>query len=178
MVGNSSEKKFGERKKTSGKKHAATSGRKTSKSSTNHQITGPGTGERTWKQAIPHIAALHRGGKLVPFTGSGMSRPVCADWTSFISRLCVVTGVSENALSPNTHSEELLRRADDAMRVLRGWMPNRRRDEISKALSPSKEALDVPPQSKALAEFRWPLVITTNYEDVFLEAVSLPSWNL
>jgi hypothetical protein len=169
VVGTSSEKKSGERKKTSGKK--------TSKSSTNHQITGPWTGERTWKQAIPHIAALHRGGKLVPFTGSGMSRPVCADWTSFISRLCVVTGVSKNALSPNTHSEELLRRADDAMRVLRGWMPNRRRDEISKALSPSKEALDVPPQSKALAEFRWPLVITTNYEDVFLEAVSLPSWN-
>ncbi len=137
----------------------------------------PTRSEPTWKQAIPHLAALHRGGKLVPFIGSGMSRPVCTDWTSFISQLCMATHVSEEALSPTTPTEELLRRADDAIRVLRGWSSDRRRTEISEALSSHGGAPDVPPQSKALAEFRWPLVMSTNYEDVFLHAISLPSWN-
>lgn len=134
-------------------------------------------GERTWKAAIPHLAALHRGGKLVPFIGSGMSRPVCAGWTPFISQLCIATEVCKEAPKDGTPTEELLRRADDAMRVLRGWGAARRRDAISEALRSSDGSLEVPRQAKALAEFRWPLVITTNYEDVFLKAVRLPGWS-
>lgn len=140
-------------------------------------VIGSRMGERTWKDVIPHLAALHRGGKLVPFIGSGMSRPVCAGWTPFISQLCIVTGICKDALSDGTPTEELLRRADDAMRVLRGWGAERRKHEISSALRSSHGALEVPRQAKALAEFRWPLIITTNYEDVFLKAVRLPEWN-
>lgn len=106
-----------------------------------------------------------------------MSRPVCADWSSFISRLCTATRVHKGDLNSDTPPEELLRHADDAIRVLRGWLPDRRRSEISTALTPPEEKLVVPPQSRALAEFRWPLVISTNYEDVFLQAISLPCWN-
>jgi hypothetical protein len=133
--------------------------------------------ERSWKDVIPHLAALHRGGKLVPFIGSGMSIPACAGWTPFISRLCIATGICEEALHDGTPTEERLRRADDAMRVLRGWRSDRRRDEISNALRSSDGVLEVPRQAKAHAEFRWPLVITTNYEDVFLNAVRLPTWS-
>lgn len=110
-------------------------------------------GERSWQDVIPHLAALHRGGKLVPFIGSGMSQPVCAGWTPFISRLCIATGVRNEVLEDGTSTEELLRRADDAMRVLRGWMADRRRDEISNALRSSNVALVVTRQSRALAEF-------------------------
>lgn len=134
-------------------------------------------GERSWKDVIPHLAALHRGGKLVPFIGSGMSVPACAGWTPFISRLCIATGVSKEALKNDTPTAELLRRADDAMRVLRGWRADRRRDEIAKALRSSNGALSMPRQTMALAESRWPLVITTNYEDVYLKAVRLLEWS-
>lgn len=106
-----------------------------------------------------------------------MSVPVCAGWSAFIDQLCVATGIHGDPSSPTTPPEALLRRADEAMRILRGWTLARRRKVISRALRCSTGEPSVPRQSKALAELRWPLVITTNYEDVFLSAASLPHWD-
>jgi hypothetical protein len=136
---------------------------------------------RRWNHAVPHLDALYRTGRLTPFIGSGMSRPRCADWAAFINRLCVMTGVScdkGRSLDPRTRQQELLRLADDATRVLRRWGHVRRRDVLAHALFESDaDQLDLPPQSNALAEFRWPLVITTNYDDVFWHASATKPWN-
>lgn len=129
-----------------------------------------------WSTAIPLLASLHRAGQLVPFIGSGMSRPLCSDWASFLAGLepdSVQT--ASNAPQPDD-----LRRADQVTRRLRGLEPGARRLAIVRALHSQSQPHGAgplpPPQSLALAQFHWPLVLTTNYDDVFWHAATLPSW--
>lgn len=135
---------------------------------------------QNWREVVPQLAALHRGGQLVPFIGLGMSRPRCSNWQGFVQRLCtaaaVPSGSPAGGSAPATDEASLLRLADDAMRTLRSWPHERRRPAIAQALF-DVTTTNLPPQASALAEFRWPLVISTNYEDLFWHAAREKSWN-
>lgn len=65
---------------------------------------------------LGEIAAAHRRGRLVPFIGSGLSRPVCRNWSGMIGRLEVMAGVTGAGGQDNA---ALVRRAALALDRLR-----------------------------------------------------------
>ena len=106
-------------------------------------------------------------GRLVPFTGSGMSVPACTTWDQFVARLESGACIPAAAMSGST-SARLVERALVALRVQRRMgisLP----DAVRKALylSPSGS---LPENAVALARLHWPLICTTNYDDIHLRA--------
>ena len=117
-------------------------------------------------------------GRLVPFLGSGMSRPVCSGWLDLVSGLEKVAsravGVDHVPLPENVDETDdlgLTRRAARALEQLR------RQGGEQRAVAAVREALLVsataePPSSTTkLASLDWPLVLTTNYDDLYAAAV-------
>ncbi|HLL53044.1 MAG TPA: SIR2 family protein [Myxococcaceae bacterium] len=111
---------------------------------------------------LRQLVSTYKTGRLVPFLGAGMSRPACPDWGGFVEALEKRAGLCQV-------EGDLLARGHAALRTLR------RRDGAS--LGPAiREALGtrraIPEQTLALASLHWPLVITTNYDDLFLSAAT------
>jgi hypothetical protein len=113
------------------------------------------------------VSSYHRG-LLVPFMGAGMSRPKCASWPELVNNLERLADINATTGVDNSPAD-LTRRANRAVRVLR-------RDKsafpgvVASALAGSGTA--VPPQTIALSQIWWPLVLTTNYDDLYATAAS------
>jgi hypothetical protein len=116
-------------------------------------------------RVLPGLVAARRGGRLVPFVGAGISRPHCRSWPQFIEELYRGFGeIAAPALVAN-NPESLYRAADRVAAWLRLRPPAERLALFRGALqNPDQPGL--PDQALALASFEWPLVITTNYDDV------------
>jgi hypothetical protein len=93
-----------------------------------------------------------------------MSRPTCANWHEFVSNLECQSNIDNTAL----HERGLIQRAFSALQVLR-----RQGQDISSAISKAVYSIDdgsIPSQAEALASVFWPLVCTTNYDDIYFRA--------
>ncbi len=121
---------------------------------------------------IVRLASCYQQGRLVPFLGAGMSIEQCPDWEDFIIGL-ENQAFCENSTQRGKHnsSTELIRRANKAVRHLQLSGSLSLPKAVSSALK-GKFPGEVPAQTEALARFYWPLVLTTNYDDVFYKA-----WN-
>ncbi len=97
----------------------------------------------------------------MPFVGSGMSIPACRSWPDFVSRL------EEQASVDKGGSDDLISRAFIALQVLRQQQCDLRA-AIAKGIY--SEQTGTPNQAKELASIFWPLVCTTNYDDIYLRA--------
>ena len=120
-------------------------------------------------ELLPHLVAAYERGRLVPFTGSGMSMPVCPSWEAFVERLELAVGAdADRAAGAPSDSESLIRRANVASRALRLRNPDGFAEVVEGALGVPRS--DPPPQTVALARLWWPLVMTTNYDNCFVTA--------
>ena len=117
---------------------------------------------------LREAAAARDKGSLVPFIGSGMSREVCCGWPEMVRKLEVRAGVDDR--DRRCDSLALVRRAARALDVLR----------LGRAVGTANAIRDVllvdgpaepPPQTRALAQMDWPLVLSTNYDDLYPTAV-------
>jgi len=127
------------------------------------------------EQVLPQLVVTYRRGLLVPFIGSGMSAPTCASWTDFLLALAHAAGQRVPApllvaiAAGTAESTALYRLADDCVRTLGA------RGRVAFAAA-CRAALykpgdrPVPPQARALARLSWPLVLSTNYDDLVLRA--------
>jgi SIR2-like domain len=125
---------------------------------------------------LPRLEAQYRLGLLVPFTGSGVSRPTCTNWEAFVNGLTSAAGVGpKSGKAPvKTDKQALPRLAEMAVNALR----SRPIDEQSQAyrqalLNPEFKAPNaelITPALRALTRIEWPLVVTTNYDDLFCAA--------
>jgi hypothetical protein len=113
-------------------------------------------------------------GRLVPFLGSGMSRPVCRGWAGMIAQLELIGGlrsVPEAKKVSEGDDFELTRRAAFVLEQLR------LEGGFDKVVSAVRDALlesgPAPPSTStaAMALLHWPLVLTTNYDDLYVAAV-------
>ncbi|HEU4881974.1 MAG TPA: SIR2 family protein [Longimicrobium sp.] len=129
---------------------------------------------------LPSLISLYRQGTLVPFIGSGMSRPTCTGWTEFLTRLAMETGIP---LPPSLRKKErersdsaaLYRLADTVVHALRE-LPQQQRIEICrKSLLSGGGKLAIPPQTQSLGRLYWPLVVSTNYDDLMWSAAAAPN---
>jgi len=137
----------------------------------------PASRPLTFEQMLPRLTAAYERGLLVPFIGAGMSVPVCTGWETFITKLerAAGTGGPGRRSRKKASSDELVRRANDAVRRLKLRGSKDFIDAVSKALiqrPKGGEQPRIPAQTRKLAEIYWPLVLTTNYDDLFVTA-----WN-
>lgn len=112
---------------------------------------------------LQSLCAFYDRGYLVPFIGSGMSRPACSDWATFVGLL----EGSKPAGEPAGGASTLIQRALFALQTRR-----QEGADIAKAISEAVYCKDakVPDQAVALASIYWPLICTTNYDDIYLRA--------
>src|SRR5262245_59391264 len=112
---------------------------------------------------LQSLCTVYDRGWLIPFIGSGMSRPACSDWQTFVEGLEGPKRTDQAALG----ASNLIQRALFALQALRQDGVDIA-EAISKAIYCEKD--DVPSQALALASIHWPLVCTTNYDDIYLRA--------
>lgn len=124
------------------------------------------------RDVLPRLVSAYEHERLVPFIGSGMSRRTVADWETFVGSLEREAGLSETGgLSGTTPKrEELIRRANRAVRVLKAQEPGRFARAVRTALADQAGAGAMPAQTRSLARLWWPLVLTTNYDTCFAAA--------
>lgn len=118
-----------------------------------------------FREALPSLQAARRAGRLVPFVGAGLSRPHCRGWPQFIEALYSGFGEAPAPSLIATDPENLYRAADRVAAWLR-LRPAEERLALLRSALHDPAASDLPPQAVALAGFDWPLVVTTNYDDI------------
>jgi hypothetical protein len=133
---------------------------------------------------LPRLVATYEAGRLVPFIGSGMSRPICTDWPTFIGALERATTQSgADPLDSNTPRDVLIRRANSAVRTLKrrdrgafakavraGLLSNEPSSSSDGLKIQGKDASVYPSQTKSLARLWWPMVLSTNYDNCYAAA--------
>ncbi|SFO74512.1 SIR2-like domain-containing protein [Geodermatophilus dictyosporus] len=121
---------------------------------------------------LEEMRATRLAGRLVPFLGAGMSRTVCRDWQGMVQTLQRKSGLPQDLADPfqgRGDDLSLIRKADRALEALRHGRGQSTADSVRDALLEG-EPSSAPPQTTALAAADWPLVMTTNYDDLFLAA--------
>jgi len=123
-----------------------------------------------FKDIIPKLENMYRKGLLVPFLGSGMSRGICCEWKVLLENLGKITGISTKSYDL-ANSSALIRLADEISSALRGYTIEDQIGIYRTALlrNPNTENSNA---TIELAKLYWPLVISTNYDDVFLNAAN------
>lgn len=124
---------------------------------------------------LPYLASAYRRGVLVPFIGSGMSVPACTGWKAFVLQLAGAAGMDvpsgiQNGKRKKLESAELYRLADRAVRGLSTLSASARANAYRQALITSGKkpgTCDIPEQTRTLARRHWPLVLSTNYDDLY-----------
>jgi len=132
------------------------------------QINGP---QISFPDAVSYLATLYDMGVLVPFIGSGMSMLTCTDWQTFLKKLAGGAGIKAPKSMKSEESKMFL--ADATVDALRPLTYKERIQRYRDALSNSQldEDMKITPQSEALAKLDWPLVLSTNYDDIYWRAV-------
>lgn len=121
---------------------------------------------------LEEMRATRLTGRLVPFLGAGMSQKVCRDWNGMVEALEAAAGIAlQGGEGGQACSDDLrlIRRAEKALEALNHGGRSTT-DSLRDALLEGEPAA-APPQTTALASASWPLVMTTNYDDLFLAAV-------
>ena len=127
--------------------------------------------EPDFETVLPRLVATYETGRLVPFIGSGMSRPTCTDWPTFIAALESAADQSEpSPIDSQTPREALIRRANSAVRTLKRREQGAFAQAIRASLLSKEPATLIPPQTRALARIWWPLLLSTNYDNCYAAA--------
>jgi len=115
--------------------------------------------------ALDFLKATYRQGRLVPFIGSGLSARAVPSWPDLIQRLGELVGEPVGAIDQRTSDQKLVTAAERILAKLRG--KDQRVGDLLRAALGTHAATEA---TKALASTWWPLVLTTNYDGMFLNA--------
>ncbi len=122
----------------------------------------------SFEHLLPRLVAAYERGRLTPFIGSGLSMPVAGSWPRLIKGLEEAAGLESSKRAEDSKPEALVRRANKATRKLR-LADEQRFYRVVRGLMGARED-DPPRQTRALAQLWWPLVLTTNYDNLFAVA--------
>jgi len=133
--------------------------------------------EFEFDSVLPYLASAYRRGLLTPFIGSGMSMPACTSWLDLLRGLAdaaevdVPQHLKTSKPGQTLDTSELYRLADKAVLGLAALNADERADAYRKALNAGGKAAGnctIPAQTEALARCYWPLVLSTNYDDLYV----------
>jgi hypothetical protein len=117
-----------------------------------------------FEDILPMLVSTYQRGHLVPFLGAGMSAPKLTLWKDFLAKLEKHAG---SCSDPDKVSSDA--RAQRASTIIQN------RDGPAGFLATLRDALrtkvqEVPKSTTSLAQISWPLVVSTNYDDLFFYA--------
>jgi hypothetical protein len=122
---------------------------------------------RTFEEILPLLVSTYKQGRLVPFLGAGMSAKSLALWDDFVENL----EKEADIVSDDTQHLSNDLRAQAACAKIRN---SRGRtcflDSVGRSLLVGRSGAVITPQTRKLAEITWPLVVSTNYDDLYLSA--------
>ncbi|OYT92274.1 MAG: hypothetical protein CFE43_09320 [Burkholderiales bacterium PBB3] len=121
-------------------------------------------------EGIDHLRAGYRRGLLVPFVGAGLSAPRMRGWLSLVKALAAEADVKDLKLPENPTDQHLILASE---RVV--WQAKARGLSLGNLMAkclPGTECdhAATPAATAALASVWWPLVLSTNYDRLFLDA--------
>lgn len=119
---------------------------------------------------VDQLRASYRRGLLVPFIGSGLSAPKMRGWSSLVRALADAAGIEDLHLPERPTDQQLILASERVVWQLRarGHSLGTKMDDALP--DPGNSGMDVPSATQALASVWWPLVLTTNYDDLFLKS--------
>jgi hypothetical protein len=116
---------------------------------------------QTLEKFLPRLVQDYNHGRLAPFLGAGMSAGWCRTWGSFVDELERLAGILP--ASKRQPPEQRSARAVQKLKLHHGSsFPNIVRKAVLR-----DDVEGEPSNSLELAQLRWPLVLTTNYDDWF-----------
>lgn len=121
-------------------------------------------------EALPRLLTAYDSGRLTPFIGAGMSRPTCPAWPGLVEHLEERVGIRHPVAPPVNHNgADLIQRAHRAVALLKRQDDDRFFEVLRSVLYLAD--IKVPEQTKALVKIWWPLILSTNYDDLLFRAV-------
>lgn len=122
---------------------------------------------RNFDEVLPLLVSTYTQGRLVPFLGAGMSAGCLTLWDDFVNNLEAAAKTGDGRARKWSNDV----RAQTACTKIRNSRGSAcLLDEIRRALNPNGIIGAVPPQTQRLSEIQWPLVVSTNYDDLFFGA--------
>lgn len=126
-------------------------------------------GLKSFDQILPTLVNLYNKRNLIPFTGSGLSAPNIPTWPGFLRNLCSITNVEFNN-KINYTSQELIQLSDRLVTLLSRNSKKLLVASIRQSLGYTSDKVPLPTDSCiALSKIWWPLVLSTNYDRMFVE---------
>jgi len=130
--------------------------------------------ELTFDEVLPRLVVTYNKGKLVPFTGAGISANNVPGWEGFLRNLCTNSERKfplKKKKKPFT-PQDLIQLSDDLVTQLS-------RESKDKFIQCVKNSLGygpgshpgISPQYCSLASIRWPLILTTNYDTMYFDCL-------
>ena len=122
----------------------------------------------SFDQALPRLVSAYNKGKLVPFTGSGLSAPAIPTWQDFISKLSSFTNIrlkDKKDYSP----KELINDSENIVNVLYRQSRDKFIASVKECLKPDGTKYPTK-HCDSLSKIWWPLVLSTNYDSMFVES--------
>ena len=127
-------------------------------------------GAITLKEALPRLVAAYNKGKLVPFTGAGISAPSIPLWKKMVQNLsksCDLKLPRDFGATP----QQLIQYSEEAVTRLIRQSPSKFVRTVKESLGyVGDQQPTITPQCQSLSNIWWPLVITTNYDTMFVDA--------
>lgn len=129
-------------------------------------------GLKSFDEILPALVNTYNKGNLVPFTGAGLSAPKIPTWYGFLKNLCGLAEIKFDE-KRNYTSQDLIQLSDKVVTRLsregKGVLVESIRESLGYATRKKPKATD---HCIALAEIWWPLVLSTNYDRMFVDQYS------
>ncbi len=118
----------------------------------------------SFDEILPLLVNVYQAGRLVPFLGAGMSANKLTLWPEFLKKLEAEADLDPakcelTMATPDARAQRARTRIENRY----GW--NHFLESVRTALKGSSNEL--PAQTSRLSEICWPLVVSTNYDDLF-----------
>jgi len=121
-----------------------------------------------FQEILPLLVSSYQRGRLVPFLGAGMSTPNLTLWEKFVENLEKAAHSDSDAkINPEIRAQRvctIIRNSKGHAGFL---------EAVGSALKTEcseNQSADIPVNLLTLAKICWPLVVSTNYDDLFFQA--------
>lgn len=128
-----------------------------------------------FEDVLPRLVMSYHKGKLIPFTGAGMSAPKIPAWKGFLKNLSSFIGNDSIVdIDKDYTAQELIQCSEEIVNKLSRKDHAHFADSVKKSLGYID---DVKPLSTAqctnLAAIWWPLILSTNYDRMLIDQLNL-----
>lgn len=123
-----------------------------------------------YEEALDHLRVGYNRGLVVPFIGSGLSAPRLPLWSELVKTLAAIAGLDDLGLPERPTDQQLIVASE---RIV--WSFRTQGRSLPAAIKSTFDSgmrvnQDIPEATNALASVWWPLVLTTNYDNLFRDA--------